>query len=558
MLRSVVWILLILCAVVVALVAVNTWVSSQKIYRGVEAGGVDLSGMTVQEAEETFEARGGEAPETVKLDGPGTQDLTVEGLGADFDTAATVREAYEVGREGSITERASDRIDALSEGVEVAPEVDYQPEKVRAEIEDAAAQMNEPYTNASATISGSEVLTTNSSKGYELDVETTMNNVERALENRTGETKMVGNILDPEVTTREVEPVAEKARTALSGPITLKSNDRDITIEPSGLASIMDFSQEDGKLRVGLDQEALREGLDRVLADVESEAKDADYTVNDAGELSLVPARTGYAVDKAKLVEEMSGGVFAGDHEYKLSITTTRPDLGTAEARQLKPTTLLGDYRTDYSIVPDKGDTRKANLEIASNAVSQTVLAPGEVYSMNETVDSLDYESTKVIVDGGETNADGGGLCQVTSTLYNAVNYAGLDVIERHPHSSQLPYIRPGMDATVWFGFGNTQELDMKFRNNTDAFVYLREYVSEDGHIYAKVYGQPNGTQVSMRSEPVYMSRQASKWVTYQTVTKNGQVVYDGQLHRDEYTALTDSKGKVIPTSKVKVAPVDP
>ncbi|MDP9479744.1 MAG: VanW family protein, partial [Actinomycetota bacterium] len=178
---------------------------------------------------------------------------------------------------------------------------------------------------------------------------------------------------------------------------------------------------------------------------------------------------------------------------------------------------------------------------------------------MNDTVSHLDYNESKVIVDGRETEADGGGLCQVTSTLYNAVNEAGLDVIERNPHYAQLPYIRPGLDATVWFGdeYGNGA-LDMRFENTSRGYVLLREYVADDGYVYAEVWGRPSGTEVRTWSEPVYRGRDSARWVTYQTYKKDGEVLFDGVLHRDTYEALTDEKGKPIPADSVPIAPVDP
>ena len=160
---------------------------------------------------------------------------------------------------------------------------------------------------------------------------------------------------------------------------------------------------------------------------------------------------------------------------------------------------------------------------------------------------------------GVETTADGGDLCQVTSTLYNAANFAGLDVIERSPHSAQLPYIRPGMDATVWWGEPDkADDLDMKFRNTTAGYLLLREYVADDGHVYAEIWGTPSVTEVRLRSKPTYISAEGSEWVTYQTVEKDGEIVFDDVLHRDAYDPLVDSHGNTIPPSDVPVAPVVP
>lgn len=537
--------------------AINRSANSGEIYRGIEAGGVNLGGMTPAEARTAFEDHARSAPQKVTLDGPGKQDLTIENVGARFDASVTVERAYAVGREGNFAERASERLRAAAREVQVSPEVEYQPEKVRAGIEKIAGQIDEPSRDASASLSGTDVRITSASEGYDLDVPATMSNVEKALENASGQAKIAGEVREPEVSTQEAEQAAQKARNALSGPTTLKAGTREFTIFPDGLATVISFAREDGAIQVGLDPDSLRDGLDRILSDLESEPTDADLKVNGSG-FSVVPAREGKSVDKEKLIGEMEGGLFDGDHTYNLAVTTTKPEITAAEAERLKPTELLGDYRTDYEIVPGNTKTRNQNLRTASSAVSNTMLAPGEVFSMNDTVSTLDYESAKVIVDGKEVETDGGGLCQVTSTLYNAANFAGMDIIERWPHYSQLPYIRPGMDATVWFGQGGDQELDMKFRNTTDGYLLLREYVSNDGYIYAEVYGRPNGTEVSMSSEPIYMNDQQSKWVTYKTVTKNGEVLFDGEFHKDEYGALTDHKGKPIPPPKVNVAPVDP
>jgi vancomycin resistance protein YoaR len=306
-------------------------------------------------------------------------------------------------------------------------------------------------------------------------------------------------------------------------------------------------------LSVNYDRERLREGLSGVFDTLTVEPIEAGFEVNDS-QVSVRPGREGKRVNEEKLLDNLEAGLLEGKREYNVPIDTVQPELTTEQAEDIKPTTLIGSYRTNYTLSTDKSPERVENLQIASNAITGKLLAPGEVFSVNEVASPLKYNETHVIIEGKEEKADGGGLCQVSSTLYNAANYAGLEIVERHPHDAQLPYIRPGLDATVWFG-----ALDMKFKNTTDGYILLREYVSDDGYIYAEIWGQPTDKKVEMDSEPEYLGSDYSVWVTYQKVTdKNGKVIFDDVIHKDTYKPLIDEHGETIPPNYpyLNIAPV--
>jgi vancomycin resistance protein YoaR len=312
-------------------------------------------------------------------------------------------------------------------------------------------------------------------------------------------------------------------------------------------------------LSVNYKREQLRNGLSAVVAALTFEPIEAGFEFNGSG-VSVTPGRTGQRVDEEKLLDELEAGLQQGQRTYEVPLETDEPELMTEEAEKLKPTTLLGKYRTDYRETSDKSRERVENLEIGSGGINGTILAPGEVFSAIEVLSPLDYNKTKIIKEGKEDKADGGGLCQVSSTLYMAANYAGLEIVERNPHFAQLPYIRPGLDATVWFGLAGGQPLDMKFKNDTDAYLLIREWVADDGFIYAEIWGQPTGEEVEMSSEPEYVGPDYSKWITYKKVTENGKVVFDDVFHKDTYKPLVDEKGKVIrpDSEEVTIAPVNP
>jgi vancomycin resistance protein YoaR len=337
-----------------------------------------------------------------------------------------------------------------------------------------------------------------------------------------------------------------------------KAEGKSWTLSPSDVGSSLDVTRKGGEIDVVLNRDLLVERLAHVYADLNVKPVEAGYDFANDGSVIVTPSKEGQRIEEDKLLAAIEEGLFEDRREYEVPIGVDEPEYTTAELESMKPTELQGSYRTNFTATTDQGRTRVENLQIASNAVNGTFVAPGETFSMLDHVAGLDYHETHVIVDGAETTADGGGLCQVTSTLYNAALYAGLEITERTPHHSQLPYIRPGMDATVWYGdlATTSDDLDMSFKNTTDGFVLIQEYTSNDGYIYANVYGVPDNVEVEMWSKPVYKLADASEWVTYYTRTENGEVVYEDSWNT-EYGALIDDKGKKIPIPEVPVAEVD-
>ena len=555
--RSIAGPILIVCAIVAVLVAANHFLNSGKIYRGVEVGDVGLGGRTSAEAKEIVRERATGALKVIEFSGPEQFTRTAEEMGVSFNVDATVQRAYAVGREGNILERLGERTRALFIGVTIPPDVDYRPEKARAEVEEIASQVNHEPEEASVDIHGSAVEVVESREGYKLDPAATMQSVDGAIEDMSGQASLEGDVLEPRVDTQEAQAAAEKARQAVSEQLVFKAEGHTWTLSPSDIGSALEVTKKNGEINIGLDRERMVDRLANVYADLNVKPVEASYDFAADGSVIVRPSDEGQRIEEDKFLGAIEEGLFQDKREYEVPIGVDKPTYTTAELEQMKPTQLIGSYHTNYTATTDQSQDRVDNLGLASNAISGTFLAPGEVFSMNDTVSDLNYNETHVIINGEETTADGGGLCQVTSTLYNAALYAGLEVTERHPHYSQLPYIRPGMDATVWFGdeYGNGA-LDMKFKNTTDGYVLLQEYVANDNYIYANVYGVPDNVEVEMSSEPIYRYENSSKWVTHYTRTNNGEVVYQDQWET-EYGALIDDKGKKIPTPKVPVAEVD-
>jgi vancomycin resistance protein YoaR len=546
--------IIIICAIIAVLVAADFWLSAGKIHRGVEVGNVPLGGLTPAEAQQTVKNHVMGPLEEIEFTGPEEFSRDAKDLGVRFNVSRTVNQAYAVGREGNVLDRLSERLRASFGGATIPPDIDYKPDLARSEVQEIATQVNHQPTEADVKIYGSEVEVSKSRDGYELNSAATMTSIDNAIEDMSGKVSLQGEVLDPDITTAEAETAADKARGALSKPIEIKAQDGESwKIEPDKLGPALEVTEQDGTIDVGLDRDSLDGALTPVYDDLTVKTVNASYDFDSDGNVIVKPAHFGRKVESEQLLDDIEGGIFDGKREYQVSTTVDKPTYTTAALESKKPTELLGSYHTNYTATSDKTQARVNNLNTASHAISGTFLAPGEVFSMNDTVSGMNYEEGHVIVENATASALGGGLCQVTSTLYNAALYAGLDIVERNPHATQLPYIRPGRDATVWFGdqYGNG-ELDMKFKNTTDGYILLKEYVGSDNYIYADIYGVPDDVSVKVSSEPDYMGASTSQWTTYYTKREDGKVV-DREHWSTSYQALYE-EGKQIPTSIVPVA----
>lgn len=231
------------------------------------------------------------------------------------------------------------------------------------------------------------------------------------------------------------------------------------------------------------DEEKLETELENVAKVLDIEAQDSEISRKN-GSFVITQEKSGIAMDVEKTMKKTidvlktkkSGTVEA-------IVAVTLPKYTKAENQKI--TDLLGSYTTDYSL---NAANRNENLRIGSNNVNGKILAPGEVFSMNVELGpqtyANGYKDAGVYVNGKVEQGVGGGVCQVTSTLYNAVIFAELQIVERSPHSMTVGYVPLGRDAAV---AGNYK--DLKFKNNTDSPVFIEMYAG-GGKVVANIFGK--------------------------------------------------------------------
>ncbi len=252
---------------------------------------------------------------------------------------------------------------------------------------------------------------------------------------------------------------------------------------------------------LSFDDNAIRRILEEKTAAYNVEPVDGTLTRED-GEFVYTPGQTGVEIDINSSVEVIRDSLSQIETEDAITVDlaaqTTEPRGSEEQLTAVKD--VLGTFTTSFS---SSGANRSGNLKNGASKINGTLLYPGEEFSTYETVSPFTEENGYFMA--GAYNAGlvvdslGGGICQVSTTLYNAALRAELEITQRQNHSMIVNYVEPSEDAAI-----SGTEKDMRFVNNTDYPIYIEGYTSPDKHITFTIYGhetRPSNRKVSYESK---------------------------------------------------------
>lgn len=231
-----------------------------------------------------------------------------------------------------------------------------------------------------------------------------------------------------------------------------------------------------------LDTKALKIELEKISSNIDIEEKNAKITLN-GDQISFSNEENGRKLNIEKSMKLIENELKSSEHDpLELVVETVVPSI--TKEKLSKVDTLLGEFSTTFN---SGVQGRSYNIKLSTDAINDVLLEPDQILSFNESTGMRSakngYKSAPVIVNGELEQGLGGGVCQVSSTLFNAVALSGLKVVERSNHSIPSSYVGIGRDAVVDFG-----TLDLKVQNNYKNPVYFSSGV-EGNKIIIKVYG---------------------------------------------------------------------
>ncbi|MGE5580644.1 MAG: VanW family protein [Bacillota bacterium] len=354
--------------------------------------------------------------------------------------------------------------------------------------------------------------------------------------------------------------IKDRAREVESGSLTFEAGGRSVTVPRAEMAVDLDEAELERTLSGAVASKSrlmpsflLRLGAKEVIeAPAQVVSEDAGEVIaRIARELSseALGTRYGFEGRDLKIFPPASGQVVTEDDVREAlkrvsgdRISVPYRELPAPAAAELVELTLTGEFATPY----DVSDTdRNVNLALAAEAVHGTVLGPGETYSFNkdagERTLEKGYRYANVVVGDHLEPGLAGGICQVTTTLFDAAAMAGLDFPEIHAHGIPVDYVSPGTDAAVAWNY-----LDLKIRNSFDAPVVFGAWV-EDGQVVVRVFGKPLDRTYTLEPKVIATYPDPPKEPgllveTWRVERQNGQEVGRKMLVRSHYLSYMKTK----------------
>lgn len=490
-----------------------------RVFPGVSVAGVDLSGLSRNEAALKLSQTLSYA-NTGKIlfrDGDRVWVASPAELGMVFDPTASANAAYDHGRRGGLLAALSGQVSARGLGADVSPVVIFDQRVAYAYLQNIAAQINQPVAEAVLRVDGANVIAEPGRLGRSLNLDATLIYLGAQLQSfRDGEVPLVIHETAPRLL--DVAPQAELARIMLSQSFTMNLPNSGIgdpgpwTFDVPVLANMLAFNLVEAggapQMQVGLDPKALRRSLGDLKVLVDRLPRDARFVFNESnGQIEPISASTvGRVMDVEASILAINEALQRGEHSASLVVAEQQPAVrDTATGAELGVTQLVAEQTTYFY---GSSEARIQNIVTAAGQYHGLLVAPGETFSMGSVLGDVSLENgyaEALIIYGGRTiKGVGGGVCQVSTTLFRTVFLAGFPVVERYSHAYRVSYYEmdrsghvdtnlAGMDATVYFPL-----VDFKFQNDTPHWMLMETYVNVSARTLTwKIYSTSDGRSVT-------------------------------------------------------------
>lgn len=493
---SIIFFIVFLLASVFSTVFAFINVNNTTFVSGISILGIDVSGLSKDDAKQKVsdDVSNRLSTDVIFKHNDETYTLLPSSVGGSFDIDKVIDDAYSVGRNGNIFQNNFAILNAMINSKNFIPDFSFNSDS----FDNSISQMNSNFADGivepSYDISGNNLII------------------------KSGKN---GNIVD-----------SDKIKSLFVDKLIFVPYNTDSIEVPV-------FSKEANKI-----------DIDAIHSEIYKEAQDASYTTNP---YAVYPSSNGLdfniSIDEAK-------ALITGDKDsYTIPLKTLYPNVKTSDIGIEAFPNLLSSYSTSFA---SSSSNRATNVSLATNKINGKVLMPGEVFSFNDTVGKrtpqAGFKVAGVYMNGQVATDYGGGICQVSSTLYNAVLRANLEIVDRSNHMFEVGYVPIGTDATVSWGapdfkFKNSRSYPIKIVTSSSnrkcvvKFYGLKESEEYDIEIVSYRTGSvpyrttytTDSSLAAGQQKVIQRGSNGAKSVAYRIRKKNGQVISKELLSKDTY-----------------------
>jgi vancomycin resistance protein YoaR len=509
--KNLVWII-----VMIVLVAIAAYVGYRLAFRNlilpnVSIAGINVGGMDKETAYKLTEQYFAANPNKVilRIDEKDVDSLGDIKVTRDFTWA--VAQAYGVGRNGNLLTQVGEQLKTVFSRREISIPTSYDADELAGYVDQFASDNDKGAVWPKLVKNNGVFSVVGGTDGLEINKEILSRNIARAwgLPDK--------QLLDVPVTrviAKENKNLADQAIIALNKwgekRLKLRYGDFETTLTSEEMIGLFGLSNNT------VDEAEFNTLLARIQQLVETEPKDAVFSFENDKVKQFKPETVGTKIDIPKLETNLGESLLSANKDVlEIPVILTQPKIKTGDVNNLGIKELIGKGKSTFA---HSIAGRIFNVNLAASRINGALVAPGEEFSFNETVGDISkasgYQQAYVISGGKTVLGDGGGVCQVSTTVFRAALNAGLPINERKAHAYRVGYYeqdsKPGIDATVY-----NPTADLKFTNDTGKYILIQTTVdTKKLTMEVDIYGTSDGRK-SYVSEPKISSQTAPLPTTY-------------------------------------------
>ena len=530
---------IIIPAIILAVLAIASgaiiYIYRDSVYPNISVQGLDISSKNLKEAFEILDKENKTlSAKNITLTYEDQEyKTTLDELGIKLNTDETLIKAYKIKREGNII----DQIQKAFQLIDINWVYESNTEDLESSLGSKVNQALKALTDAKLDYKDGQIIIIPEQAGESLD---SAKIVPAIMENLTKEQVKLAIPLNkqaPAITTASWEAQKSDLDSFLAKH-EIFFNSTNIVIPPEEVITWITIDKTTKK--IGISQDTIKEYLESVQKTLTSQPVNAKLKFDPATQQIqiLEPGKEGTKLMMEESSKRIKNDILAGVKRTELFVAVTSPQIDESQFEALGVKTLLGRGESNFR---GSSKSRVKNINVAANKISSTLLKPGEEFSFVNTLGKVDARNgylPELVIKGNKTIPEyGGGICQVSTTLFRAALNAGLPILERRNHSYVVNYYgKPGLDATIYL-----PKPDFKFKNDTNHHILIQHYITGTT-LYYEIYGTSTG-KTAKTIEPVVLESSpdgSMKTVAYREIYEG-----DVMIKRDAFYSTYRPPNKV-------------